>query len=150
MALHCYITRLFLQILVAMPSSLLCHFLSVPKGGIVSKFDCTSLNFLEKPVNFGLRLAARKLSLDFRPHLFLTLWENRVIQIDSACLKVFVIDHDYCLINQIFRYTRCITPKRVTSWRGPFPCHCACEHYSGNSSFQRIVAAMVRCWQRCV
>ena len=23
-----------------MPPSLLCHFLSVPKGGIVSKFDC--------------------------------------------------------------------------------------------------------------
>ena len=40
MALHCYITRLFLQILVTMPPSLLCHFLSVPKGGIVSKFDC--------------------------------------------------------------------------------------------------------------
>ena len=40
-ALHCYITRLFLQILVTMPPSLLCHFLSVPKGGIVSKFDCT-------------------------------------------------------------------------------------------------------------
>ena len=41
MALHCYITRLFLQILVTMPPSLLCHFPSVPKGGIVSKFDCS-------------------------------------------------------------------------------------------------------------
>ena len=27
--------------------------------------------------------------------------------------------------NQIFYYTRCITPKRVTSWRGPSPRHCA-------------------------
>ena len=27
--------------------------------------------------------------------------------------------------NQIFHYTRCNTPRRVTSWRGPSPCHCA-------------------------
>ena len=27
--------------------------------------------------------------------------------------------------NQIFHYTRWITPKRVTSWRGPSPRHCA-------------------------
>ena len=27
--------------------------------------------------------------------------------------------------NQIFYYTRWITPKRVTSWRGPSPRHCA-------------------------
>ena len=27
--------------------------------------------------------------------------------------------------NQIFHYTRCNTPKRVTSWRGPSPPHCA-------------------------
>ena len=26
-----------------MPPSLLCHFLSVPKGGIVSKFDCRTI-----------------------------------------------------------------------------------------------------------
>ena len=26
---------------------------------------------------------------------------------------------------QIFHYTRCITPKRVTTWRGPSPRHCA-------------------------
>ena len=25
----------------------------------------------------------------------------------------------------MFHYTRCITPKRVTSWRGSFPRHCA-------------------------
>ena len=37
---HCHVTRLFLQTLATMPPSLLCHFLSVPKGGIVSKFDC--------------------------------------------------------------------------------------------------------------
>ena len=29
--------------------------------------------------------------------------------------------------NQIFHYTRCNTPKRVTSWQGPFPHHCARE-----------------------
>ena len=27
--------------------------------------------------------------------------------------------------NQIFHYTRCTTPKRVTSLRGPSPRHCA-------------------------
>ena len=27
--------------------------------------------------------------------------------------------------NQIFHYTRWITPKRETSWRGPSPRHCA-------------------------
>ena len=27
--------------------------------------------------------------------------------------------------NQIFHYTRCNTPKRVTSWWGPSPRHCA-------------------------
>ena len=27
--------------------------------------------------------------------------------------------------NQIFYYTRCDTPERVTSWRGPSPPHCA-------------------------
>ena len=26
---------------------------------------------------------------------------------------------------QVFHYTCCITPKRVTSWRGPSPRHCA-------------------------
>ena len=35
----------------------------------------------------------------------------------SGQLVVFAI--------QIFRYTRFVTPKRVTSWRGPFPRHCA-------------------------
>ena len=29
------------------------------------------------------------------------------------------------LLNQIFHYTRCNTPKRVTSWRGPSPRHCS-------------------------
>ena len=27
--------------------------------------------------------------------------------------------------NQVFYYTRCNTPERVTSWRGPSPPHCA-------------------------
>ena len=27
--------------------------------------------------------------------------------------------------NQMFRYTRCNTPKRVTSWRGPSSRHCS-------------------------
>ena len=27
--------------------------------------------------------------------------------------------------NQVFHYTHCNTPKRVTSWRGPSPRHCA-------------------------
>ena len=27
--------------------------------------------------------------------------------------------------NQIFHYTRCNTPKCVTTWRGPSPCQCA-------------------------
>ena len=31
----------------------------------------------------------------------------------------------YCISNQIFHYTRYITPKRVTSLRGPYPRHCA-------------------------
>ena len=28
-------------------------------------------------------------------------------------------------VNQIFHYNRCITPKCVTSWWGPFPHHCS-------------------------
>ena len=28
------------------------------------------------------------------------------------------------ILNQTFHYTHCITPKRVTSWRGPSPPHC--------------------------
>ena len=32
---------------------------------------------------------------------------------------------DYCLKNQIFHYTCCNTPKRVTSWPGPSLRHCA-------------------------
>ena len=29
------------------------------------------------------------------------------------------------MLNQNDHYTRCSTPKRVMSWRGPFPRHCA-------------------------
>ena len=35
------------------------------------------------------------------------------------------INQEMYQINQIFHYTRCNTPKRVTSWRGPSPRHCA-------------------------
>ena len=42
------------------------------------------------------------------------------------------------VLNQIFHYTRCITPKRVTSWRG-FPRHCAREQ---NNFVRRNVAAL--------
>ena len=49
--------------------------------------------------------------------------------------------------NQIFHYTRCITPKRVTSWRGPSPHHCACGQYS---FFRRMIAAVASRWQHCV
>ena len=31
----------------------------------------------------------------------------------------------FCFKNQIFHYTRCNTPKRAASLRGPFPRHCA-------------------------
>ena len=32
---------------------------------------------------------------------------------------------DEILANEIFHYTRCITPKSVTSWLGPTRRHCA-------------------------
>ena len=48
---------------------------------------------------------------------------------------------------KIFPYTRCITPKHVTSWRGPSPCHCACWQLS---SYRRNAAAVASRWQHCV
>ena len=45
--------------------------------------------------------------------------------------------------NQIFHYTRCNTPKRVTSWRGSFPRYCT----RANSSFRRNAAPEVSRWQ---
>ena len=43
------------------------------------------------------------------------------------CHKYSISPSNYNAIksNQIFHYTRWITPKRVTSWRGPSPRHCA-------------------------
>ena len=41
-------------------------------------------------------------------------WERKLEELPSS-------NH----LNQIFHYTRWITPKRVTSWRGPSPRHCA-------------------------
>ena len=48
--------------------------------------------------------------------------------------------------NRIFLYTRCIMPKRVTSWQGPSPHRCSRAH----SSFRIIVAAVASRWQHCV
>ena len=52
----------------------------------------------------------------------------------------------YFASNQIFHYTRCITPKRVTSLRGPSPSHCA----RATQLFLRNVAAEASRWQHCV
>ena len=41
----------------------------------------------------------------------------------NARFALWLIHH--CKINQIFRNTRCNTPKRATSWRGPSPRYCA-------------------------
>ena len=49
--------------------------------------------------------------------------------------------------NQIFHYSFYITPKRITSWRGLFPRHCACEQHN---SYQRNVRAVASRWQRRV
>ena len=61
---------------------------------------------------------------------FLYLLEEEIIYkfhtnwIFITCL--FLLEYKcYWRSNQIFHYTRCKTPKRVTSWRGPSPRHCA-------------------------
>ena len=46
------------------------------------------------------------------------------------------------LADQIFHYTRCITPKRVSSLRDLSPRHCAQQ----NSSFRRNVASVASRW----
>ena len=48
--------------------------------------------------------------------------------------------------NQIFYYARCITPKRVTTWRSPTPRHCI----YGKHSLFRNVATVASRWQHCV
>ena len=40
-------------------------------------------------------------------------------------IKMFIFFIFQIKSNQIFRYTRCSTPNRVTSLRGPSPRHCA-------------------------
>ena len=49
--------------------------------------------------------------------------------------------------NQIFCYTRYITPKGVASLQGPSPRHCASGQHS---FFKRNVAAVASCWQHYV
>ena len=49
--------------------------------------------------------------------------------------------------NQIFHYTRCVTPKLETSLRNPPPRQCACWQHS---SFRRNVAAVTSRWKYCV
>ena len=46
-----------------------------------------------------------------------------------------------CLSNQTFRYTRCITSKRVTSLRGPSPIVAPGQHSSYRRMPQRWQAA---------
>ena len=48
---------------------------------------------------------------------------------------------------QIFYYTRYVTPRLVTSLRGPSPRRCACGL---RSFFRRNVAAVASHWQHCV
>ena len=43
-------------------------------------------------------------------------------QVDNFDLEVQAAKY---VVNEIFRYTRCKTPKRVTSLRGPSPRRCA-------------------------
>ena len=56
-------------------------------------------------------------NLSWKPHMLTLLNKLRSFGVISK-LK-------YCLSNQNFHYTRSDTPKRVTSWRGPSPRHCA-------------------------
>ena len=56
-----------------------------------------------------------------------------IVALLSPCFKK--------LTNQIFNYTRCITPKRATKLQDPSPRHCACRQHS---PFQKNVAAMAR------
>ena len=59
--------------------------------------------------------------------------------------------------NQILHYTRCITPKRVTSFPSPSPRHCSRETQphlrviapGKHSSIRRNVAVVAIRWQYC-
>ena len=62
-----------------------------------------------------------------------------------SCL--FTSEFAFYYTNQIFHYTHCVTPKRVTSLRGLSPRHCGCGQHS---IFCKIAAAVARRWQHCV
>ena len=62
----------------------------------------------------------------------------KTLNLHNTCIKI--------KSNQVFYYTRCITPKRVTSLRGPFPRHCA----RATQLLRRNVAAVASYWQHCV
>ena len=49
-------------------------------------------------------------------------------------------------LNQILRYTRCITPNRVTNWRGPSLRHCA----RGTQHLLKKPATLTVHWQHNV
>ena len=53
----------------------------------------------------------------------------------------------YICFLSFFHYARCITPKRVTSLRGPSLRHCTRGQHR---SFQRNVATVASCWQHFV
>ena len=55
-----------------------------------------------------------------------TCFEKRIIANETRIDKLEINQVESQIkSNQIFHYTRWITPKRVTSWRGPSPRHCA-------------------------
>ena len=49
---------------------------------------------------------------------------NSCLPFISTCAVGISANFQYFKSNQIFHYTRCITPKRVTSLRDPSPRHC--------------------------
>ena len=67
----------------------------------------------------------------------------------NRCLKQTPNKHLKAQIKSIksFLSTCCITPKRVTSWRGPSLPHCTCEQLG---FFRRNAAAVASRWQHCV
>ena len=85
----------------------------------------------------------------FLPRLFcISITENnrnvKKINLCNAHLSIRTSITE--ISNQIFHYTRCITLKRVTSLRGPYPRHCAWQH----SFFRRNVAEVASRWPHCV
>ena len=64
----------------------------------------------------------------------------------SDCMALFFLFSYKIKIILSSLYTRLITPKRVTSLRGPSPGPCT----RAKSFFRRNASAVVRCWQHCV